>query len=203
VLGSLEVVLPFLSEHKQIFLILHVLSMSLGLGATTLTVVFFFKFLKDFRISEHESEVLSTISDFIWFAIGIILMTGLALYVPESAVLNRSSQFLVKAFVVGVVIINGSILSFLVAPKLVRISFGQQHHHKDGELIRMRRVAFILGPISIVSWYSAFVLGILPHTAPYTVTQLFFVYLTSLGIVLICSQLWERHLTRTAHRTAS
>ncbi len=184
--SSLDIVEPLLVQYRSFIIAAHVLFMGMGLGAATLTDVLFFKFLKDLHVSEKEADVLSTVSEFIWFALGFILLTGLALTIPEAGTYFQTPKFLVKLLVVGVIIVNGSFLTLYIAPKLVKISFGQEHDHKAGEMVRARKLAFVLGPISIVSWYSAFVLGMTPASVPYTFLQILYTYfaLVSVGIIL-------------------
>jgi uncharacterized membrane protein len=196
--GSIEIVIPFLTEFHTVFVMLHVLAMALGLGAATLTDVFFFKALKDFRISEQEANVLSTISEFIWFALGMVLMTGLALYLPESAALAQSPKFLTKMIIVAVLIVNGAFLNLILQPRLMRISFHKSHDHKAGELRRARMLAFVLGPISIVSWYSAFILGSLRNVT-FSFTELLGMYVVLVGVGVIGGRVLEWYYVSKAN----
>lgn len=200
VLGSSAIAVPFLEENRNFFLTLHVLVMGLGLGAATLADVFFFKFLKDFRISENEADVLSTISDFIWFALGFILLSGLALFLPESTALLSSSKFLAKAIIVGVITVNGAFLTLKIAPRLMNISFGEKHEHHDGELVRSRKLAFTLGPISVVSWYSAFILGTLPRSFNWSLAQILGTYVILVFLAIFAARYYERCLSKKSQK---
>lgn len=195
VLGTLEFVLPVLVEYRSVILILHVLAMALGLGAATLTDIFFFKFLKDSRISEDEAQMLSTLSETIWLALGVAIITGAALFMSEPTTYAETPKFLAKMVVVGMIIMNGAFLNLYIAPKLVKISFAEPHHHKEGELGRARRIAFTLGPISIVSWYSAFILGSLPATMPLSFWTFLKIYLLFLVIAVTIGQFVENRLS--------
>ncbi len=199
IFGSLDLLVPFLAGQHDVILGFHLLAMGLGLGAATLTDVLFFKFLKDFRISQKESDVLSTVSEFIWVSLGVALVSGLALYLPEAAMLNESSKFILKVLVVMVIIANGAFLNLLITPRLVKISFGQEHGHKDGELVRTRKLAFFLGPISIVSWYSAFTLGFIAIDPSRGFQELLGYYVLALIVSVVIGQLFERHLTKEAN----
>ncbi|MBT5808279.1 vitamin K epoxide reductase family protein [Candidatus Uhrbacteria bacterium] len=190
--GSLELVIPFLDQYHSVFVLIHVLAMALGLGAATLTDVFFFKFLKDYLISEQESAILSTISEFIWFALGLILMSGLALFLPEASTLLETPKFLAKILIVVVIITNGAILNLVLQPKLIKISFHKKHDHKDGELTRARRLAFLLGPISFVSWYTAFILGSLKDV-PLELTEILGIYASFLVLGILGGRFIEWH----------
>ncbi len=204
-----------LAQHHNFIVIFHVLGVALGLGGATIADIFFFKFLKDFRISEWEADVMHTLSQIIWFALALVVLTGLALYLPEAEELNQSAKFLVKIIVVSVIIINGAFLNLLVAPKLVKISFHERRRHEAGELHRIpayanlpagkagasagrRKIAFALGAVSIVSWYSAFFLGML-RNIPFDFSSLLLIYLLLLGGAIIGSQFMERIFAKRAN----
>lgn len=195
VLSTLDVVLPFLVEYRSVILVLHVLAMALGLGAATLTDIFFFKFLKDSRISEDEAQVLSTLSETIWLALGVSIITGTALFLPDAASYLETPKFLAKLVVIVVIVLTGSFLNLYIAPKLVKISFAEPHHHKEGELGRARRIAFALGSISIVSWYCAFILGSLPATTPFSFFPFLKIYLLLLVVAVTIGQFVENRLS--------
>ncbi|OGN01981.1 MAG: hypothetical protein A2651_02110 [Candidatus Yanofskybacteria bacterium RIFCSPHIGHO2_01_FULL_42_12] len=184
-------------EYRTAILTLHLIAAAIGLGGATITDVFFFKFLKDFKISESESEILRTLSQVIWFTLALIVLTGIGLYLPASERLLISSKFLVKMIVVGVIIINGAFLNLLISPKLVHISFGESHHHESGELHRLRKLAFALGAISSASWYSAFILGSLRRLS-FSFQELLGIYLILVVIAVIGSQVIERRLVKRA-----
>lgn len=184
-------------EYHELIKGVHLIAAAIGLGAATITDVFFSKFLKDFKISEQESDILNTLSQVIWFALAIIVITGIGLFLPESERLLDSSKFLVKMIVVGVIIVNGAFLNLLISPRLVHISFGQPHSHESGELHRLRRLAFALGAISIVSWYSAFILGAL-RGLPFSFLELLGVYLLLMAAAVIGSQIMERRVAKKA-----
>lgn len=195
VVGSSYNFVELLASHREFITVVHLFGFALGIGAATLTDVFFLKFLKDLRISEEESDILHTISQVIWFALAILVISGLALYLPETARLNDTPKFLVKALVILVIIINGAFLNLLIAPKLVKISFGKKHEHESGELHHLRKLAFALGAVSITSWYSAFILGML-KTMALTFMQLLTIYLVLLILAITASQIVERQVAK-------
>lgn len=195
VFGSPYSPVYLLGDYRQTILLLHLAAVAVGLGAATITDVFFFKFLKDFKISEQESEVLNTLSQVIWFALALIVISGIGLYLPASERLLDSAKFLAKMIVVGAIIVNGAFLNLLVSPRLVHISFGQSHPHESGELHRLRRLAFALGAISVVSWYSAFILGALRRPL-FSFLEILGAYLVLVSVAVVGSQIVERRFSR-------
>ena len=153
--------MDLLAGHKALLLGAHIFGVALGLGGATIANILFIQAIKDLRISNLESATLKNTYQLIWFALALIIISGLGFYLPEAASYNQSPEFLVKIIAIGVIIINGVILNFLVSPSLVKISFGRQHQHQPGELHKIRKIAFASGAVSLVSWYSVFVLGLL------------------------------------------
>ncbi len=196
--SSVSIVTPLLSEFQTPILLLHITAMALGLGCATLSDLFFFKFLRDFRISEMEASVLNVFSQVIWFAIGIIVMTGLGLFLPEMDTLLASSKFLMKMIVVCVIILNGAFLNLFIAPRFLKIQFGD-HEHQPGELIHTRKLAFAFGPISIVSWYSAFLLAMLAQ-APASFDVMWRTYAGLLIVAVVIGQIAEKWIENQAHK---
>ncbi|OGY78587.1 MAG: hypothetical protein A3B74_04365 [Candidatus Kerfeldbacteria bacterium RIFCSPHIGHO2_02_FULL_42_14] len=187
-----------LVQYHSFILAIHIFGVSLGLGAVIITDVFFFRFLKDLKISEFESSVMRLISQIIWFAIAVLIVSGLGLFLPEREALLDSPKFLVKMLVLLVIIVNGTFLNYFIAPRLVKISFGATHDHKTGSLRRARKLAFASGAISLVSWFSAFTLGML-HSSPFSFPTLLGIYILLLAAAVTTSQFVERHPQKFVH----
>lgn len=187
--------IEFFEEQKNLIVILHTIAMAVGVGAATVTDVFFFKFLKNFKISKTEANILNTTSLVIWGALALAIISGIALYLPRAADLNDTPKFLVKVIVVSVILINGTILNIFVAPKLSTISFTEPHQNPKALLFR--KVAFALGAVSMTSWYSALILGSL-RNVEFAFSTILVTYLALLMIAVTMSYLMERRLARHA-----
>lgn len=188
-----------LGQYRSLVVIFHAVGVAIGLGAATISDFFFFKFLKDFKISEFEAEVLSTLSQIIWFALAVLIVSGLGLYLPNTQELISSPKFLAKIVVISVLIINGAILNLMVAPQLVKISFHQKHEHISGELRHIRKIAFGLGAVSIISWYTALVLGMLKKVSM-EFLEIFGIYAGLIIVGVLISQVLEKSFVTKASR---
>ena len=182
-LSFFDILFQFFIEWKQVMFIAHVFGVAIGLGAATLADFFFFKFISDFRISEVEASILRTFSQVIWVAIGLIVMSGLAIFLPDYGTLWAMDVFRIKGLVAIVLLANSSVLNLYVAPRFLQIQFGK-HDHVPGELTRVRTAVFALGPISIVSWYFLFVLVML-ETLPASFDLLWRVYAALLLLAIV------------------
>jgi uncharacterized membrane protein len=187
---------PFLLEYKTVIVILHALAAALGVGTVLVTDIFFMKFLRDYRISHSESEILDTLSQIVWFALAMLILTGIALFLPASAGYLAKTKFVAKVFVVGIITVNGILLNLFVAPKLVKISFGEEPIDHPGELHHLRRVAYAFGGISITSWLITFILGSI-RSLPFSSLQIIIGYVILILGVVIISQYVDY---RTIHR---
>lgn len=197
----LELLESLLFLHPRFWLALHILGVCIGLGGATITDILFFKFLKDFRISKKEADVMRTVSHVILGALAIIILSGIALYVPSMPKYNASAAFLVKMFIVGVLTVNGLVLHGYVSPKLVQLSF-TSHHRSTPRLRVLRHLAFALGAVSATSWYTTFFLAMLKSLLPAesTVTQLLLAYGCIVAMGVCASQFIECRLHRRVLR---
>ena len=192
--GSNFVFIPALMEYKQFLAIFHALMVALGIGGALITDVFFFKFLKDYRIAKDESEVLRTFSQIMWAALTGIIVTGLLLFLSDVGYYLTSHVFMARAFVVLVIGINGGLLNLIVSPKIQEITFGGEHTHRAGELSRLRKIAFSSGAVSIVSWVILFALGSISEL-PYSAKESVGIYMVTLVLAVLVSQAYAKLLS--------
>lgn len=188
-------IVPYLIAMKPAILGIHLLGVAIGLGGSTVADMLFFRFLKDLRISESESSTLRAISQAIWLGLGIAVLSGIGLFLTDPALYLTSGKFLTKIMVIAVIITNGAFLNLYITPKLIHISFGDKHRDAPGVLRRERRIAYALGGISMTSWYSAFILALLPPGIA-SFSQLALLYMTCVVIAILGSQIVERIIAR-------
>lgn len=191
--------MEILRDLKEYIVIAHAFAAAVGVGGATITDVFFFRFLKDSKISAREANVMRILSEVIWAALLALVITGLLLYIPDAARLNQTPKFLVKVIAVAVLIANGVLLNLYLTPKLTKISFGERHHHEPGELFHIRKIAFASGAVSITSWYTAFILGSL-RSLEIEFLPLFAIYSLLIAGAIVGSQVMEYVFERRARR---
>ena len=198
----LDTLIPILKNLRTEILTLHLLGVSLGLGGTTIADLLFFRFLKDFRISAKEEEVLRFLSHVILLALDLLIISGLGLYLPDMAKFNASPTFLVKMVAVAVLTVNGMALHVFIIPHLIRLSLGPGQGSIGRKTMSpaWHRLAFALGAISITSWYTAFFIAMLKSLITFSFFTLLGLYLIVLMLAIIISQRVEAHLVRKACR---
>lgn len=179
----------FFQEHRTIIVLAHALSGAIGVGATIVTDALFMQFLADFKISRVESNTMRAVSTVFWVALGIILVTGIMLYLTDTAKYSTSSKFLIKMVAVGVIILNGLVLNWFLTPRLKHMSF-----HTPTARIKntwVKRIGFACGSISLLSWVIAFLLGS-SVSIPLAFSEALIIYFCLLGIGIACSQIGYR-----------
>lgn len=188
--------ISFLAKYELGFLALHILGTALGLGGATISDILFFRFLKDYRISKKEAEVLHILKAVVLGALFIIILSGLALYLPRANEFNQSPQFLIKALGVLVLTLNGVALHALIAPRLIQINL--RDHKRMGR--NWHRFAFVLGAISVTSWYWVFAIAMFKSRLNYSFGSLLSVYLLLLVSGILGSQVFETLLSKKAKK---
>ncbi len=142
------------------------LGMILGVGGTTIADILFFVFLKDLKISSDESTVLKTIGQVTWVGLALLVLASFALYATHPTLLLMSAAHKASVLLLLVILVNAVFLHLMVTPQLVHISFGGEHDHTSGELRFLRQFSFALLTVSIISWYTLFVVYFLGDTLP-------------------------------------
>lgn len=176
----------FIEHYYTIFLAIHLLAMAVGIGGATVSDILFFKFLKDFRVSKKEAEVLHVLKDVILSAMAVIATSGVLLFMVKPE-LGDSGPFLVKAIAATVLIVNGVCLHMFIAPHLIHLNLKGSKRMSRG----WHRLAFALGAISFCSWYSVFLIASLKSVLPQDFMSLLFVYLAALMCAIVGSQVFE------------
>jgi hypothetical protein len=190
-----DVILSFFDAHRPFVLTAHVLGVILGLGGASVSDVLFFRFLRDYRISAKEAEVLGVLKNLIMSALGVILISGVILVALDPAKYWASDPFRLKALVTLVVALNGVVLHLIVAPYLMRLNL-RHPHPLHGR--RWRRLAFALGGVSVCSWYTVFFTAMLKSLLPQDFGLLLGGYLTLLAMTLCGTQIVESRMTARA-----
>ncbi len=189
--------IDFLVTYKPVFVIAHALSAAVGLGAVIVTDNLFFKYLKDFKISAKEEETMSTISQVVWVAIALLVITGAALFFSGPLDYLAKSKFIIKMVIFTVIVANGFLLNIWISPLLKKISFGPVEKQPTTKIRIIRRVAFAAGVVSLISWVVVFLLGSV-RDIPLTTGQGLVGYAILVGLGILGSQgyaTWVKYQT--------
>ena len=118
-LGFLSVPAEIFEEVYEILVAGQLLSSGLGFGASIIGAIMLWKFVKDFKMSSFEADILRTLTQVIWFAIFILILSGFGLYFSDGGINN----VLYKSAVVAVLAAISAILNLVILPNMIKKNF--------------------------------------------------------------------------------
>lgn len=133
----------------------------------------------------------------VWIGLLVIIASGAFLVAENPGRYLASPKFLAKMTVVAVLVVNGALFHLVHIPRLHR--HAGTHFPSSDEFIRRAPLLLASGVTSLVSWFSAFLLGAL-HRLPYSYPAIMAVYaaVLALGIftVVVFRKRFIPHLRR-------
>jgi hypothetical protein len=178
---------------REYTLTLHLLGMVLGLGGTTILDFMIFHFLRNYKISSEEAVIMHLVSQLIIIGLVFLLVSGVALFLSDAEGYLASDRFLMKMTALGVVIINGGVLNLYITPSLEKISLLKEDWEKNEKL---KKAAFAVGAISMVSWYAAFFFAMIKDLGEFSYVTLLIPYLLLLGAAVGISQFMKKKMEK-------
>ena len=150
--------IEMIAYHREWFATLHLIAVALGVGSATIGDIFFLLFLKDFKISVDEANILRRFGEISWFALAGVILSDIAIYFPFMEEASASSAFTAQFFILLILILNSAFFYLVISPKLVGISF-EKMGMESARVQSFRKTAFSLGALSLVSWYFILILS--------------------------------------------
>ncbi|MBU3669069.1 MAG: hypothetical protein FGM57_03875 [Candidatus Taylorbacteria bacterium] len=172
-----------------IAIILHLLFVMVGMGSAIISDILFSFFSKDKKIDTKEDSVLVVLSNTIWVSLIGMLVTGFLLFLHNPERYGSSPDFLSKMSMVIILILNGIIFALYIHPNLRNISFTDTNN--THRLVRVRRISFACGALSITTWLSIFTLALIDKIT-LTYTEIMATY----GVVVISAMLLSQVIDR-------
>jgi hypothetical protein len=172
----METVINFFANIKIPVTIVHVISVVIGMGAALLSDILFNFFAKDKKLNPTERKTLEILSSVVWISLIVIILSGLALFASNPEKYLESPKFLAKLTILAILLINGFVLNAYVWKRLSKPGFFTAKRESG-----TRKIAFAGGAISVISWLSVCVLGVL-DSSPVGYSVIIALYVCVLGI---------------------
>ena len=115
-LGFAVIPAEIFEEFYEILVAGHLLSAGLGFGASVVGAIMLGKFVKDFKMSDFEADILRTLAQIIWFSIFILILSGFGLYFSDEGI----SNVLYKSAIAAVLVLVSAVLNLAILPKMVK-----------------------------------------------------------------------------------
>lgn len=185
----------------ELFLTLHLIGVIFGAGSALVSDTLFFGVIRDRNINTTELKLLSLVSSLVWIGVGILVISGFVMLVVGDFVFLGEPSFQMKMLLVTLVIINGILFHKHHIPflkKMVKVknleddisdNVSDRHHFK---------YMFVSGAISMISWLAIIILGSM-QSIDLSFFNLLLIYLGSLGVSILASQLILQHLFPKHH----
>lgn len=156
-------------------------SIALGMGVALAGDTLFLNFLKDFKMSESQAQVVNTLYELMWAALAFTVLGGAGYFYANPGLFYNPAN-IVGALALGVIIINGALLYLFVSHKLTEIRFREEDEDPvSKEALKTRKMAFMLTGLSAASWVTLFLLNFAQIPAV-SLNSLLTAYLVLIGL---------------------
>jgi len=176
----------FFDLIKTPAIVLHVLSVVLGMGAALTADVLFAFYSRDKKFNPTELKTLSILSHVVLGGLALISLTGVIIFLSDVSKYIESAKFLAKMTILAVLIVNGFLLHKYVWPHISGKGFFTLKRDSFA-----RKISFTCGAISTISWISILILGVLDSVSA-TYNSLIFLYIGLLTCGITVALVVER-----------
>ena len=175
--------MALLEHYQDVFLALHIIAISIAIGAATVHDIAFYQQIKFFDSEKWNSRTFNISKTLIFSAIFWILFSGLALFWPNKEKYLESPVFILKIAITAIVFLNSFILYQFVLDKVASSLKYSQGSKPEPNFIR--KIAFIMSGISLSSWFSIAALSSLRQTKiEFNTLLAFYLGLIAIAIVM-------------------
>ena len=147
----------------QIFMIIHLISLSWGVGGATLGFLFNIVSSKKKDMAPHISSVMPYITKLIILSLILLGVSGVVVQVVLSGNFHgywiTFPLSIVKTVLVIVLVIIGVLLAAKLAPKLGTLA--PRGGPPSEEFLRTRKLVMILGMVNLILWYVILILAVI------------------------------------------
>jgi len=193
--SDLSVATFYLQPLAPLISTISAVSLGIGIAGVAISLLLFFRFLRDFSISPAESQALRVLFELIWAALVILLISDATLFVANPVAQPPDSILLLKTTILSVLLATSLFLNFHIAPKLINVSYRTKNIQKTHQLHPLRRWAFSIGSLWVGSWLALLLCTLTPvQTENYW--KVLALYAIMLLIFVFVSQAIERIYAR-------
>lgn len=185
-----------MSSHTPL-LILHLMGLAFGIGASTILDLRMLRLLCGRPVADQDLAFAVVLSTFVRIGLLLLLISGLGFLLQLWLVrpdLLSNPKLHAKLAIVGVLVVNGLLIEAIALP-LLRRQCGRPLF--DGVSYRTQVAVLAMGVVSATSWYLPFLLGVVRELnfGP-TALTIFAVYLAMIGIGIAVALGWRCALYR-------
>ncbi len=170
----------FFQNIKTPATVVHVISVILGMGAALMSDVLFSFFSKDKKLNKTEIFTLSILAKAVLYGLVLIIFSGIIIFFSDVEKYISSAKFLAKMTILIILVLNGYLLNKYVWPHLLQKGFFTNKKERG-----LRKLSFICGAISVISWLSVCTLGVIDTLSiSYTLLLSIYIAITLFGVAV-------------------
>ena len=154
--GFVNISAEIFEEFYEILLAGHLLSAGLGFGASVVGVIMLGKFVKDFKMSDFEADILKTLAQVIWFAIFILILSGFGLYFSDKGI----SNVLYKSSVAAVLILISAVLNLAILPKMIKKTLLFMNNGENPVSSAAAKTSLIFNFLAVFIWLCVLIFSV-------------------------------------------
>ncbi|MEK9161221.1 MAG: vitamin K epoxide reductase family protein [Patescibacteria group bacterium] len=154
--GFVSIPAEVFEEVYEVLVVGHLLSAGLGFGASIIGIMMLWKFVKDFKVSVFEADIMRTIIQVIWFATFILILSGFGLYFSGEDV----SNILIKAGIVSVLVVVSVVLNLIILPKMIKRSLLFMGGGNVSVSPAVSRASLLLNSLVVLAWVCVLIFSV-------------------------------------------
>ena len=161
VLLSIPEVIEYIIQIQKYIRLFEFVSLIAGVGIFTILEITTLRFLKDFKITPKENEILKNISQVGWFVLFLSILNNVGIYLPNIIFgyenLNGGvfNTFFIELILILLIILNEIISEFQILPIIKKAGLDIRMMEVT-RVMKYRHVAFVQSIMSIILWYGLF-----------------------------------------------
>lgn len=162
----------------QIYLMIHLLGVVIGLGGALFSDVLFLTSIKKRKLTTSEVRIIQLAGHFVVFGLMVLIISGVLLFSTNIEKYLYSAKFMAKMSIVFVLFLNGLVFHYFHIPKITK---HVETNLMDAPSFRSSWWFLLIGgAISAPSWLLAFMLGFIKKL-PYSYGEIMGVYVLILA----------------------
>jgi len=180
-----------LAEFRPVVFITFLFGLIIAFGGAIIYTVLFFKFLRDYKLSSTEKEVLISVENVIIIGLGLVIVNGVGLFIPLAGWYVTNPEFILAAIAVLVLSVQTVLEKADIAPRLTDL-YDADIIPADDDHSYTRKLAYAGGAVSLVSWAALTLMTFIKFHMSFLALLAF--YVLFLVIAVILSQVSEYKL---------
>lgn len=154
--GFVNIPAEIFEEFYELLFASHLLSAGLGFGASLISAMMLWKFIKDFKMSSFEADIVRTIIQVIWFSIFIFILSGFGLYFSGEAMNNMLPRTIIAVILVAI----SAVLNLVILPKMIKRSLLFIGGGETAVFPSVAKSSLVFNYVTVLAWVFVLILSV-------------------------------------------